>query len=79
MPAHPLRNFRVDDETWQNFVAACKKSRSNASAELTNFVKAYIEGFRLNDEEYNDQSEQMLHLYKELEARVSALEKKAPD
>jgi hypothetical protein len=46
--AHPARNFRLDDETWQAFKAACEEDGSKAAGELTRFVRAYIAGHRID-------------------------------
>jgi hypothetical protein len=46
--AHPARNFRLDDETWDAFKAACEGEGSKAAIELTRFVRAYIAGHRVD-------------------------------
>jgi hypothetical protein len=46
--AHPARNFRLDDETWEAFKAACEGDGSKAATELTRFVRAYIAGHRID-------------------------------
>jgi hypothetical protein len=48
--AHPARNFRLDDETWDAFKAACEDENSKAAIELTRFVRAYIAGHRIGQE-----------------------------
>jgi hypothetical protein len=43
-----LRNFRLDDETWEAFKTTCEQSGSTASKELAEFCRAYIEGQRIS-------------------------------
>jgi hypothetical protein len=45
--ASNLRNFRLDDETWETFVEQCKHERTSASAEIAAFVRAYLGGLRV--------------------------------
>lgn len=45
--AAKLRNFRLDDETWEQFMAACGEDSLTASAVLADFCQAYIEGHRI--------------------------------
>jgi hypothetical protein len=75
-PQKNIRNFRVDDETWRSFIAACQSSNSNASAELIQFIKLFNAGFRLQENEASSSIETRLEeLLQPLTHRVEVLEK----
>jgi len=39
-----IRNFRLDDQVWSDFKAACAANRATASGELKRMVGLYLQG-----------------------------------
>jgi len=39
-----IRNFRLDDQVWSDFKAACAANRATASGELKRMVGMYLQG-----------------------------------
>jgi len=70
--AHPARNFRLDDETWDAFKATCEGEGSKAAIELTRFVRAYIAGHRI-DQATDHYSESIGPILERLDALEQAL------
>lgn len=39
-----LRNVRIDDERWQEFLEACAEEGTNASAQIRAMIDVWLEG-----------------------------------
>lgn len=45
MSQNKLRNFRLDDDRWNQFQEQAKQRETSASAEIVRFIDLYLAGF----------------------------------